>query len=102
MSSLKVELSPDAKADLLNIWDYVYAQNPDAAERLISSILDESERLLTAPLSGKLRAELFPELRSLPHGNYVIYYMPTLYGIRVVRVIHGARDVPPLFRRVRP
>jgi hypothetical protein len=29
--------------------------------------------------------------------NYLIFYRPTDQGIEVVRVLHGARDLPPLF-----
>ena len=36
-------------------------------------------------------------LRSLPLGNYIIFYRPIDDGIEVVRILHGARDLPPLF-----
>jgi len=38
-----------------------------------------------------------PDLRSLPVGNYLIFYMPVEDGIVVVRVLHGMRDVDALF-----
>jgi toxin ParE1/3/4 len=39
---------------------------------------------------GRSREELVPGLRSLPFGRYVM-------GIVIVRVLHGARDLGPLF-----
>jgi len=33
----------------------------------------------------------------LPVGNYVIFYRPIEDGIVVIRVLHGARDLPELF-----
>jgi toxin ParE1/3/4 len=33
----------------------------------------------------------------LPLGNYIIFYRPIDDGIEVVRILHGARDLPPLF-----
>ena len=51
------------------------------------------------PYVGRHREELSPRLRSLPVGNYVIFYRPMEDGIEVARVLHGARDLPPLFER---
>lgn len=36
-------------------------------------------------------------LRSHPHGNYVIFYRPIGDGIEIVRVLHGARDIDAAF-----
>jgi hypothetical protein len=33
----------------------------------------------------------------LAFGRYVIFYLPRKRGIEVVRVLHGARDLKPLF-----
>jgi toxin ParE1/3/4 len=46
-------------------------------------------------------------LRSHPAGNYVVYYREMNGGIEIVRVLHGARDVPRAFdpspaRRLNP
>jgi toxin ParE1/3/4 len=46
-------------------------------------------------------------LRSHPAGAYVIYYREMKSGIEIVRVLHGARDVPRAFesssaRRLKP
>ncbi|MGH7989069.1 MAG: type II toxin-antitoxin system RelE/ParE family toxin [Limisphaerales bacterium] len=49
------------------------------------------------PLLGREREELLPRLRSFPVSRYVIFYRPMENGIEVVRVLHGARDFPPLF-----
>jgi toxin ParE1/3/4 len=48
-------------------------------------------------LIGRARPELFADLRSLPFGRYVIFYLPRKRGIEVVRVLHGARDLKSLF-----
>jgi plasmid stabilization system protein ParE len=31
-------------------------------------------------------------IESFSIGNYVIYYRPAVDGIRVARIVHGARD----------
>jgi toxin ParE1/3/4 len=49
------------------------------------------------PELGRLREELSPRLRSFPVGRYVIFYRPMENRIEIARVLHGARDLPPLF-----
>lgn len=49
------------------------------------------------PESGRKRPDLAPDLRSLPVGNQVIFYRPIPDGIQVIRVLHGARDIPAVF-----
>ncbi len=38
-----------------------------------------------------------PALRSLPVGNYLIFYLPIPNGIEVVRVLPGMRDIDTFF-----
>ena len=49
------------------------------------------------PEVGRQRPDLAPNLRSLPAGNYVIFYRPIPDGIQLIRVLHGARDIPAIF-----
>ena len=46
---------------------------------------------------GRSREDLAPGLRSLPLGRYVIFYQVISDAIAIVRVLHGARDLGPLF-----
>ena len=49
--------------------------------------------LVAQPEMGELRSEFATgRYRSFSVGNYVIYYSPVPDGIRVARVLHGARD----------
>jgi len=91
--------SADAERDLLEIWVYIAERNYDAADRLLEQ-LDEKFRLLSEnPGFGTMRDDLAPSVRGFPVGNYVLFYRPITGGIEVVRVIHGARDIPRQFRR---
>jgi plasmid stabilization system protein ParE len=40
------------------------------------------------------RPDIAPNLRYLPVRRYLILYRETAGGIEIVRVVHGARDVP--------
>ncbi len=46
---------------------------------------------------GKPRDELFPNIRSFPVDNYLIFYRPLDKGIEILRVISGYRDLEKLF-----
>jgi len=49
------------------------------------------------PQLGRRREELSPRLHSFPVGRYVLFYRQVESGIEIARVLHGARDFPPLF-----
>ena len=49
------------------------------------------------PAIGRNRSDLCLNLRGFPVGNYIIFYYSVDAGIEVVRVLHGARDIPELF-----
>ena len=87
--------------DLGEIWDYVAPDSPSAADTLLRTIDSKIRLLSDFPHAGRDRSDVRPRLRSLPTGNYVIYYRPMRKGVEVVRVVHGARDVRQLFRRRR-
>ena len=46
---------------------------------------------------GRLRPGIAPELRYFTVGKYLILYRTVPDGVQIVRVIHGARDLPHLF-----
>jgi len=88
---------PLAENDLDEIWLYIAQDNPDNADALLDKIEERCQAIAQFPFIGTDRDELMPDLRSLPVGNYLIFYMPIEDGIVVVRVLHGMRDVDALF-----
>ena len=89
-------VSPLARADLDEIWDYVAKDSPAAADRLLARFQEKFLLLAKQPLLGQTREELRAGIRSFVVGNYVIYYQLVNDRIRVVRVLHGSRDVGAL------
>lgn len=89
-------LSDQAKADLVEMWEYIAQENPTAADRLLHKLVMQYKALAENPGMGRLREELRPGLRSFPVGNYLILYNPIPEGIAVFRIIHGARDLEML------
>ena len=83
--------------DLDDIWLYIARDNPEAANKFIRSLVSRFPMLAFTPEIGRERKELSPHLRSFAIGNYVIFYRPMRNGVEIARVLHGARDLPPLF-----
>ncbi len=90
-------ISDAARTDLDEIWFYIAQDDVSAADKFIRAIVMRFPKLATMPLMGRTREELSPRLRSFPIGRYLIFYRPMENGVEIVRVLHGARDFPPLF-----
>jgi toxin ParE1/3/4 len=90
-------VSEAARSDLDEIWFYIADDNPDAADKFIRALVSRFPMLASMPEIGREREELSPRLRSFPVGNCIIFYRPMENGVEIARVLHGARDFPPLF-----
>ena len=49
------------------------------------------------PGNGHKSGRAYAGLRSLPIGNYVVFYLPIENGIEIVRVLPGMRDIDAFF-----
>jgi toxin ParE1/3/4 len=94
----RLVVRPQALTDLDDIFDYIAEDSLDRAIGFIRKLYEQMEKLATNPNMGRRRDELLPELRSLPYGNYLIFYVPLDDGVDVVRVLNGARDLEALFQ----
>ncbi len=88
---------PRAADDLVEIWEYIADDSVTRADAFIDDVDAKFRLLAEQPMLGRGREELAPGLRSLPLGRYVIFYEVIPDGIAIVRVLHGARDLGPLF-----
>ena len=90
---MKVRLSARARRDLRAIFDYLVAETPEAAVRIL-------DRLETASLELGDRAKLYPLVplhedtgfRRRVVGSYNVYYVIEDGGVEVVAILHSARD----------
>jgi toxin ParE1/3/4 len=86
-------LSRQAEADLDELWLYIAAHNPDAADRMVDAVLEGSRMHVRFPGMGQSRDELRPGLRCFVVSPYVVFYRPVEDTIEVLRILHGARDI---------
>lgn len=89
---------PLAQDDYREIWRYIAADSPEAADRLLRKIDAKLELYAEHPGMGRARDSLAPGLRSFSVGRYLVFYRATPDGIELVRVLHGARNFKYLFR----
>jgi toxin ParE1/3/4 len=92
-----IQRTAQAEEDLIGIWIYIAQDNPEAANRVLDDIEQRFHALADNPLMGRLRPDIAPELHYFAVGSYLILYRTVEDGIQIVRVIHGARDLPYLF-----
>lgn len=91
-------LSETADQDLEDIFDYTYDEfGFDQAEKYLLEIEDIFQNLIVNPQIGKKRDEIKQGLYSFPKDNHIIFYRILDNHIRIVRVLHGSRDVQKYF-----
>lgn len=91
--------------DLPEIYAHIARDNPGAAERVLDAIEATFQQLAKQPLSGpffRTRNRRLAGVRMLPVSdfeNYLVFYRVDSDTVRLLYVVHGARDLPQLFRR---
>jgi toxin ParE1/3/4 len=96
---LKVNWSAQAGRDADNLWLYIAADNPDAADRVVIRIHEALAMLSEHPKAGR-RGRIGKTREFVVAGTpYLVVYDVTPDEIEVRRVIHGAQDWPPKRKR---
>ena len=89
---------PAARADLIEIGDFIALDNPERAASFIAEIEAKMNAAAERPGSFPARGELHEGLPSARHGRYLIFFLEAEGEVRIV-VRSGAgravRDVPP-------
>lgn len=70
--ALAIVLTTSANADLLEIWEFIAADNPGQADALIGLIDAKLQNLCRQAGLGRMRDELAPGLGSFPARRCVI------------------------------
>ena len=92
-------LSPEAFNDLQDIWDFIAADNPGAADRVADKLFDAFEQLAIWPGKGHARPDLTDRpVRFWPVGSYLVVYRGDTTPLQIVALLHGARDIPSVIR----
>ena len=86
-------LHPDAFDDLDEIWEFIAADNPGAADRVIEEVYEAVRGLVRLPRQGHRRLDLCSQpLRFLPVRDLLIAYAPDEKPLLVIAVLHDRRN----------
>ena len=95
------QFTPQAIADLFDIWSFIAQDNPTAANRVEEAVFRACDFLADSPLAGRRRKDLTPHPVRFwvvqPYPNYLVVYDPEKKPLQVIRILHNARDLPSLF-----
>ena len=92
------ELSTEADQDISDIFDYTESEfGLDQAVAYVSAFDECFSQLLDNPKLGRERTEIRKALRSINHEAHVVFYRILSDRIRIVRILHGSRDLPRHF-----
>ena len=98
---IRAALSPAAERDILEIVAWIASENPVAAEGFRMALDKLSAIIGEHPQVGASKPHLAsPPIRFLPIRGYpyVVVYTPDRDPPLIVRVLHGARDLPEILR----
>jgi toxin ParE1/3/4 len=94
---------PRAREDLLDIFEVIGLDNPEAAERILAALEARAATLAAHPRLGLRRRDIRPTVRVLVERHYLILYEThpdTEEGpvdtVEIVRVVDGRRDLTNL------
>ncbi|OGT31235.1 MAG: hypothetical protein A2W28_10135 [Gammaproteobacteria bacterium RBG_16_51_14] len=94
---MEIRLAQEAEQDLIEIFDYILAEDPLAAEKVLDNIIEEIQHLGNHPYIG--RSGRVPGTRELilTKTPFIIPYQVTKDMLVILRVYHMARKWPDQF-----
>jgi toxin ParE1/3/4 len=96
---MRLRIVKTARRDLDAIYDYwAKRANPDVAGRVIYSITDIFPLIAESPSIGRSCNEISTGVRVFPANKYLIYYRKERGVIKILQILHGARDQASAFR----
>ena len=82
-----------SREDYLTIWLYIAKDNVEAADKLVEKFDQTISLIAGSPRIGRDRSDLAPDLRSVPVGEYIIFFRPRSDGVQLIRVLHSKRNI---------
>lgn len=97
---MKTIWSSQAEREIDEIWDYIAADNPDAADRVVLAFHAALTMLGEHPKLGRPARRGGTRELVVAGTPYLLIYRAANDTVYVLHVLHGARDWPP--KRKRP
>lgn len=90
---MELHWTPEAIQDRETIYDYIEADNPIAALALDELLEEKAGRLIDHPSLGR-PGRVAGTRELVAHQNYILIYNVAGNLVRVLRVLHAARQWP--------
>ena len=93
---LKISWSDRAKADIIQIGDYIARDDPNAAARWVRLLVSDVERAAHMPLAGRVVPEFAErkDIRAVLRRSYRVVYRVGGDAIEVLTLFEGHRVFP--------
>lgn len=99
---MKYVLSPQAIDDIFEIATHLDQENIDASIRVSKTLVNACEAIAAYPSLGKTRkvnASKTVRIRlANPRWPYLIVYDPDVSPLRILRILHGARNLDRILK----
>ena len=89
----RLGFAPAARADLMAIGRYIAADDPERALSFVAELEAKAIQAAERPASFPARGDISPGLRVAVHGRYLLFFRDLPDEVRIVRILHGARDL---------
>ena len=90
---MKVVWTPEALQDRIDIWDYIAANNPQAAVRMDEIFSDAAIRLAQHPMLGR-PGKIQGTRELISHESYRLIYEISDETVWLLALVHTARQWP--------
>ena len=103
MKKYTVEFNPEAKLELLGVYDYIFLQleNPISADRTIAGIIKKCRQLELFPKASPVRIKISGKSFRYTHfGNYTIAYLvdDSKMVVTIYNITYSHRDLTSLLK----
>lgn len=90
----KLNWTAESQQWLNDIYEYIEADNPSAAQSVVLGIYERAQVLLDHPEIGYSYQSSLRQVRTLMYGHYRIAYLAKESGnIDILGVFHGSLDI---------
>jgi len=89
---MRFRFSVADERDVEEIGDSIARDNPARAVTFIEALTERCHLLIEQPAAAPLRPEFGNGVRMIPFGRYLVFYSFDADELKIIRVIHGARN----------
>jgi toxin ParE1/3/4 len=101
--NFEIRKKPQAERDIEECFVFIGEENLDVGVHFLVAVEETIEFISKNPLVGSVREFKNPQIKNIRmmlvkgFHNYQIFYTVEAETIEIVRVLHGARDLPDVF-----